>query len=104
MPTHTSALLLNQALTIAAAGNERAAIPLYRRALSIKEEILGPEHPDVAMTLHNLAALCKATGHQADARSLCERALEIFVRTLGEAHPRTKICRDSCSQLSGTPT
>ena len=34
----------------------------------------GPEHPDVAITVHNLAALLKATGNLAEAQSLYERA------------------------------
>jgi hypothetical protein len=31
---------------------------LYHQALAIKERSLGAEHPDVAMTLSNLAVLC----------------------------------------------
>ncbi|CAM9775449.1 unnamed protein product, partial [Sphacelaria rigidula] len=28
--------------------------PLHRRALAIRESFLGPEHKDVAFSLHNL--------------------------------------------------
>ena len=31
------------------------AEPLFRRALDTREETLGPRHPDVASSLHNLA-------------------------------------------------
>lgn len=30
---------------------------LYLRAIGIEEEVLGPNHPQVATTLHNLALL-----------------------------------------------
>jgi hypothetical protein len=32
-----------------------AALPLFERALAIREKALGPEHPDTATSLHNLA-------------------------------------------------
>ena len=35
----------------------REAEPLYQRALAIKEKALGPNHPDVATSLNNLAEL-----------------------------------------------
>jgi hypothetical protein len=34
-----------------------AARPLYERAIAIGEKTLGPEHPDVATRLSNLARL-----------------------------------------------
>ena len=34
---------------------------LYRRALSIKESLLGRDHPDVALSLNNLALLLEGT-------------------------------------------
>ena len=34
--------------------------PLYKRALAIREKALGPDHPDVATSLDNLAALYRA--------------------------------------------
>ena len=38
------------------------ARPLYERALAIHEKVLGPEHPDTAMSLNNLALLLQAQG------------------------------------------
>ena len=37
------------------------AEPLYRRALAIDEKSFGPEHPNVASGLNNLALLLRAT-------------------------------------------
>ena len=49
--------------------------PLYERALAISEKALGPEHPDVATSLNNLALLYSNQGQYAKAEPLNERAL-----------------------------
>jgi Tfp pilus assembly protein PilF len=49
--------------------------PLFEQALAIREKVLGPEHPQTAMTLHNLASVLQAEGDFAGARVLLERAL-----------------------------
>jgi tetratricopeptide (TPR) repeat protein len=72
---------------------------LYRRALAIKERSLGPEHPDVAMTLNNLAVLHKAVGKYAEAKPLNQRALTIFEAALGPTHPKVITCRQNYAQL-----
>ncbi len=38
------------------------AEPLYQRSMAIREKALGPEHPDVAQSLNNLAGLYEAQG------------------------------------------
>ena len=43
---------------------------LGRLALEIDEQILGPEHPDVARDLNNLAALLQATNRLPEAEPL----------------------------------
>ena len=47
------------------------------RALAIREKALGPEHPDTAAALNNLAVLYQATGAHAKAEPLFERAQSI---------------------------
>jgi tetratricopeptide (TPR) repeat protein len=69
--------------------NYRAALPLLERALTIREQALGPEHPATATSLNNLAALYHAQGDYGAARGLYERALAIFERALGPQHPDT---------------
>jgi len=46
------------------------AEPLMRRTLAIHERSLGPEHPDVATGLNNLAQLLEATNRMAEAEPL----------------------------------
>jgi tetratricopeptide (TPR) repeat protein len=50
-------------------------------------ERLGPEHPDVATSLNNLAALYRDQGEYAAAEPLYKRALAIRDKALGPEHP-----------------
>ncbi len=63
------------------AGNSAEALPLYKRALKIREKALGPDHPDVAIDLSNLAILYRKQGNNAEALSLLQRALKIREKT-----------------------
>ena len=65
--------------------------PLYQRALAIRERVQGPDHPDVAMSLNNLAELYREQGKHAQAEPLCQRALATTEKTLGLEHPTTAI-------------
>ena len=50
------------------------ALPLYQRALQIREKALGPEHPDTATSLNNLALLYEDLGAYEQALPLFQRA------------------------------
>ncbi len=50
---------------------------IYQRALSIKEETNGPEHPDVAIILEHYAQLLKTANRQKEAILLEARAKAI---------------------------
>lgn len=65
------------------------AEPIYRRALAIREQYLGPEHPDTATIVHNLAILQRDTGNVVEAEQLYQRALAIREQHLGPEHPYT---------------
>ena len=58
-----------------------------QRALAIREEVLGPEHPDTATSLNNLAGLYYAQGKYSLAEPLLKRALAIREKQLGPEHP-----------------
>jgi tetratricopeptide (TPR) repeat protein len=66
---------------LAAACQDRGAYQeseaLYRRALELRENNLGPEHRDVAASLNNLAALLRSAGRSPEADPLLRRALLI---------------------------
>ncbi|MEM8546026.1 MAG: tetratricopeptide repeat protein, partial [Cyanobacteria bacterium P01_H01_bin.119] len=56
-------------------GRYREALPLYRKALKIREQQLGTDHRDVATSLNNLAGLYKAQGRYGEAEPLYQRSL-----------------------------
>jgi uncharacterized protein YecA (UPF0149 family) len=60
-----------------------------RRALAIDEMSYGPDHPDVALSLKNLAALLQATKRPTEAEPLMRRALAIAEKIYGPDDPRT---------------
>ena len=68
-------------------GEYGAAEPLYTRALAIREKTLGPDHPDVAKSLNNLAILYSEQERYGDAEPLLTRALAIVEKALGPDHP-----------------
>ena len=68
------------------------AEPLDRRALAIDEKSFGPEHPNVARNLNNLAQLLQATNRLAEAEPLMRRALAIDEKSFGPEHPN--VARD----------
>ena len=70
------------------AGKFADAVPLAQRALAIREKALGPDHPDVALALNNLAELYRNQGRYAEAEPLYKRALAIEEKALGPDHPR----------------
>jgi tetratricopeptide (TPR) repeat protein/CHAT domain-containing protein len=69
------------------AGKYAEAIPLAQRRLAILDKVLGPNHPDVAASLNDLAVLYGAQGRYADAEPLYKRSLAIREKVLGPDHP-----------------
>ena len=76
-----------------------SSIPLYERALKISEKALGPNHPDVAENLNDLAKLYFKQGKYNEALPLYERALKITEKALGPDHPSVVRVRKNLSIL-----
>ncbi len=76
----------NQVQALYAQGRFAEAEPLFKRALAIREEALGPEHPAVAINLNNLALLYWSQGKYAEAEPLYKRSLAILEKALGPEH------------------
>jgi tetratricopeptide (TPR) repeat protein len=72
---------------------------VLERALAIREKSLGPEHPDTATSLNNLAALLRDQGDLAGTRPLLERALAIREKVLGPEHPDTATSLNNLAAL-----
>jgi tetratricopeptide (TPR) repeat protein len=63
------------------------ALKVAEEALAVAEKTFGPEHPNVARSLHNKAILLLAQGRLAEAEPLFKRTLTIYENTLDPAHP-----------------
>ena len=59
-------------------GKVDQAEPLFRRSLAIHEKALGPDHPDTAAALNNLAVLYDEQGKYGKAEPLYQRSLAIL--------------------------
>src|SRR6266542_1220515 len=69
------------------AGKYDASRPAAERALELREKALGPDHPDVAQSLHNLAIIHRLKGDYAKSEPLFQRALDIKEKAFGPENP-----------------
>jgi len=82
-----ASLFNNLAMVHSAQSGFEEALQFNQQALAIREEVLGPDHPEVATTLNNLAVVQRALGSYAAASASYERALAIGEAALGPDHP-----------------
>ena len=80
-------------------GDYAAAEPLYRQALDLSRRVLGPEHPDTATALNNLASLYKSQNRYADAWPLYQQALAVNEKALGPDHLSTGVSLNNLGSL-----
>jgi tetratricopeptide (TPR) repeat protein/transcriptional regulator with XRE-family HTH domain len=69
----------------------KQAKPLISKALAMRKSLLGPDHPEVADELANLAVLYDRLGQYDRAGSLYQRALAICERSLEPDHPQLAV-------------
>jgi len=91
--------LLKEFVKLQGAAKHDEAMPLVERSLEIRERILGPDHRDVAATLHALASILWNKGEYAKAEPLYQRALTIFEGALSPEDPRIAITLNSLAAL-----
>jgi CHAT domain-containing protein/Tfp pilus assembly protein PilF len=70
------------------AGKYDEALPLAEKLLAIREQELGPEHPEVAKSLYEVAGIVATKGDYKRAELLYQRAVDIAEKALGQEHPR----------------
>ena len=73
-----------------------------RRALAIDENSYGPEHPDVAGDLNNLAQLLQATNRLKEAEPLMRRVLRIlfiFQKNTGYSNLHVEVSVNNYTRL-----
>jgi tetratricopeptide (TPR) repeat protein len=65
----------------------------------MRQKLLGEEHPDVADSLNNLAALYYAMGRYEEAIVYFQSAIALAQKVLGDNHPYTQGFMDNFTQL-----
>ena len=75
-----------------------------KRALAIDEKSYGPEHPNVAIDLNNLAQLLQDTNRLGEAEPLMKRALAIDEKSYGPEHPTVAIASTTSRNYCRTRT
>jgi tetratricopeptide (TPR) repeat protein len=65
------------------------ALPLYQRALAIREKLLGSKNAATLISLGNLATSYQSIGDHAEALRLYEQLLSMNTKVYGEMHPDT---------------
>jgi tetratricopeptide (TPR) repeat protein len=80
-------------------GQDWLAEPLYEQALKICEKELGPEDPETATILDNLANVYCMQGRFKKAEPLCKRALAIREKAFGPENPSTAVSLHNLADL-----
>jgi hypothetical protein len=78
----------------AAEGDTIAAEGHLRTLLELQTARLGPEHAEVASTLHNLAVVCERAGRLSEAEALYRRASTVATAVLPPGDPLVVRCRE----------
>ncbi|HTB60096.1 MAG TPA: serine/threonine-protein kinase [Polyangia bacterium] len=69
-------------------GNNRAALTDFERALSLKQKVLPPNHPDIAISLLSIASAQNELGNHEAALVAANRAVEIYQDAYGKESPQ----------------
>ncbi|HKB41378.1 MAG TPA: tetratricopeptide repeat protein, partial [Gemmataceae bacterium] len=80
-------------------GRNAEAADLFRKALTAKEKELGPDDPNVAVTLNNLAGVLLSDGDATGAEKLLLRAVDIFKKSKFETHPHALITKNMLAEV-----
>lgn len=95
----TAVRLDNQGTTAAARGDYEEADSLLSRAFDLKAEVLGADHPDVAITGTHLAMVARCLGQRDRALALYRQALAVFEHHAGATDERVLLCRGNIALL-----
>lgn len=76
-------------------GNYEEAEQIHQQILYVREQYLGPDHPNSLTSRNNLAAIYLNSGRYEEAASLHQEILNVRERVLGTDHQHTLISRNN---------
>ncbi len=91
--------LNRKALKLYQDGKYTEATKIYEESLEVAEKVFGPNHPNVATSMSNLAGLYGAQGKYSEAEPLFKRALAIREKALGPDHLDVAISLNDLAEL-----
>ena len=85
-----AASFINIGAVYAGKGDLENALVQYQKALEIRTRVFGSDHPDVATSYQNLAAVYQRQGNHVQTKEMVTKAYHIFLRMLGPHRPQTQ--------------
>jgi tetratricopeptide (TPR) repeat protein len=76
-------------------GRHEEAEAEFRASLELRQEALGPDHPNIAKARDNLALALRALGRWEESDAHSRAALELLTETLGATHPDVAQARNN---------
>lgn len=70
-------------------GLKEESLSHAERALELRRQVLGPEHPDTLQSMVNVGSIRRDQGRDAEAAALLTEAMQTSRRVLGAGHTRT---------------
>ena len=80
-------VLTSEVMKLYSSGDYTQGVKIAKRALQVAQQNDGPDHPNVALSLSNLAELYEAQKEYAKAEPLYKRSLEILEKEFGQDSP-----------------
>ena len=102
-PSQCRVIAQQPGFTLYRAGPLRRRRAAPQASLAISEKALGPDHPDVASSLNNLAELYKTQGRYADAEPLYKRAWRSARRRSAPTIPMSRHRSNNLARLYRRP-
>ena len=93
-PNLLAKLLNTHALLLTADKQYQKAVLMREEQLALNLKINGPNHPDYATSLYNVASLYAELKQTDRAVDLLTKALSIYTKSLGPSHPSTQRARN----------
>jgi tetratricopeptide (TPR) repeat protein len=79
---------------------EYSKVPsFYEKAFEIQQKTLPPNHPNLAISYSNIAAVCYNMGEYPKALSYFERTLNMFQISLPSNHPNIQAIQENIEVL-----
>ena len=68
-------------------GEREEALRAHQQGLALKEQALGPDHPDIGISEGNLSVVLTGLGRNQEALEHVDRSIQILENGLGAGHP-----------------